>query len=91
MDKAAAGDRIYVAEGTYTGSGSDDQVVIINKDLFLSGGWNDTFDTQLGYSVLDGEGERRGIELDSGLSLEHFWIRNGHSNGGTGIYSRTIR
>ena len=41
LEKAAAGDIVKVATGTYTGSGH--QVVYISKDITLSGGWNSSF------------------------------------------------
>jgi hypothetical protein len=40
LGKAAAGDTIRVAVGTYTGAG--EEVVSINKNILLSGGWNDS-------------------------------------------------
>ena len=56
-----AGDTIKVATGTYTGTGS--QVVYINKDITLSGGWNATFTAQNGKSTIDGENARGGVYL----------------------------
>ena len=48
--KASGGDTIYVAVGTYTDTG--DQVVWLNKDTTLSGGWDETFTTQSGTSTV---------------------------------------
>src|SRR6185369_4001389 len=58
IGKAAAGDTIDVATGTYTVTGA--QVALINKSITLSGGWNAAFTTQGGMSTLDGQGARRG-------------------------------
>ena len=49
-----AGDTILVATGVYTGAG--DQVVLLNKSVTLSGGWNAGFTTQNGASTIDGQG-----------------------------------
>ena len=49
-----AGDTIRVATGIYTGAG--DQVVLLDKSVTLSGGWNAGFTTQSGASKIDGEG-----------------------------------
>jgi PKD domain-containing protein len=87
--KASAGEIINVAEGTYTGVGTE--VVLIDKDITLSGGWDPTFTTQSGMSTIDGEGIRRGIIVNSGMvaSIEHFVVQNGFFgadfDGGGGI------
>ena len=84
IEKATAGDMVYVAEGTYTGMG--DQVVLIDKDITLSGGWNLAFNSQDGMSTVDGEGARRCIKVtDFGLNvvIMQFTIQNGTN----GIYS----
>ena len=91
IGKAASGDSVYVAVGTYTGSTSD-AVVTIGKDLTLSGGWEAGFTTQAGMSTIDGQGGRRGLTIYSyskiTVMLENFTIQNGHdpSEGG-GVYS----
>jgi Zn-dependent metalloprotease len=80
-----AGDTIKVAGGTYTGSGIE--VVLINKDAILSGGWNSGFTSQTEVTIIDGEGARRGVSVSSGISadLEQFTIENGASFQGAGI------
>ena len=55
---ATSGDTIKVAVGTYTGS--DAEVVLINKSVTLSGGWNSIFTTQNSSSIIDGQGARTG-------------------------------
>jgi hypothetical protein len=57
--KAIYGDTVLVATGTYTGTGNE--VVLLNNNVTLSGGWDDTFTTQSGTSTIDGEDARRGI------------------------------
>src|SRR5262245_16518946 len=59
-----AGDTIRVAIGVYIGPGN--QVVLLNKNATLSGGWNSNFTTQSGRSTLDGRGTRRGMRVNSG-------------------------
>jgi uncharacterized repeat protein (TIGR01451 family) len=83
-----AGDTVLVATGIYTGSGSE--VVLLDKDAILSGGWNYTFTTRIGKSTIDGQGIRRGVTL-SGTdtsTIEYFSIQNGFAagpGGGGGI------
>lgn len=88
--RSSSGDTIYVATGTYTGTGS--AVVLLNKDVTLSGGWewDGTLIIQSGASVIDGEGSRRGIVTSSDViaSVERFVVRSGSSpNGGGGIFN----
>jgi PKD domain-containing protein len=86
--KASAGDAINVAIGIYTGTGSE--VVLIDRDVTLSGGWDLSFTTQSGFSSIDGQKSMRGVMVNSGVtaSLEHFIIKNGFIlDYGGGIYS----
>ncbi|MEE8390180.1 MAG: choice-of-anchor Q domain-containing protein, partial [Anaerolineae bacterium] len=80
--KASSGDTIYIASGTYTDTSS--AVVLLDKDVILSGGWkwDGTLGMQSGTSVIDGEGSRRGIVASSGVSatVELFVIQNGSSS-----------
>lgn len=80
-----AGDTIRVQVGTYTGSGNE--VVLLDKGTTLSGGWDATFTTQSGVSTIDGQGARRGITVNSGVTatVERFVVRNGMRHIGGGI------
>ena len=85
-----AGDIIQVAIGTFTGSGNE--VVLLDIDATLSGGWDGAFSAQTGHSIVDGEGARRGITVEIGMTaiLERFLIRNGGGTfllSGMGIYN----
>jgi predicted outer membrane repeat protein len=89
IGKASAGDTIYVATGTYTGTG--DEVVLLDKDAMISGGWDETFVAQVASSTIDGEEARRGVVVNSGVSavVERFTAQHGYTgdaNGG-GIYN----
>jgi parallel beta-helix repeat protein len=79
-----SGDTILVATGSYTGSG--DQVVRLNKDVTLTGGWDEAFTTQSGTSTLDGEGSRRGIAVNSGVTtlVDRLTVQNGYTGDGNG-------
>ncbi|MCG3211418.1 MAG: hypothetical protein FOGNACKC_05064 [Anaerolineae bacterium] len=74
-----AGDSVLVATGTYTGTGTE--VVLLDKSVILSGGWNTGFTTQSGTTILDGETTRRGITVISGVmvTIERITIQNGYS------------
>lgn len=86
IGKAAAGDQINIATGTYTSSGTE--VVLINKSITLFGGWSADFAVRDGISTIDGEKARRGIVTNYGIitNLNHFAIVNGIANGGAGMY-----
>ena len=88
--KASAGDTIFVAIGTYTGTGLE--VVLLDKDATLSGGWDSTFTMQSGISTIDGQGARRGVFVNSGVtaSIKLFIVENGAgptAQGGGGIFN----
>ena len=83
IGKATAGDTVYVASGTYNGASSN--VVTIDKDVTLSGGWDTTFTAKSGMSTINGESTRRGMLLYGGItvSIDHFVIENSRG----GIYN----
>ncbi len=84
--KAVNGDTINVTSGSYIATGNE--VVKIDKDIVLYGGWNSDFSEQTGYSTLNGENTRRGITVgkDCGCTpqqavntiIDHFEINNGN-------------
>ncbi|MAT98936.1 MAG: hypothetical protein CL608_17470 [Anaerolineaceae bacterium] len=79
------GDTINVAVGIYTGTG--DEVILLNKDATLAGGWNASFSAQNGYSTIDGEASRPGIMVNNGVTavVGRFVVQNGSSWGGAGV------
>ena len=84
--KAFAGDVIKIAQGTFRGTGTQ-PVVTVGNNLTLSGGWDNTFTTQSGFSVIDGQNVRKCVS-SSGSTIDHFKIMNGYtasSSGGAGI------
>ncbi len=84
IGQATAGDTILVATGTYTGTSSP--VVSVNKDLTIEGGWDSSFVTQSGMSVIDGEALRQGLQsTNAAVTIDHFVLRNGYSAAGGGI------
>jgi len=85
IGKAASGDTIRVAIGTYTGTGT--KVVLIDKNLSLSGGWDATFTTQSGTATINGGGARQGMFVNNSVTavVERFTIQNGASAYGGGI------
>jgi Zn-dependent metalloprotease len=89
IGKAAAGETILVAIGTYTGSGAE--TVLINKSIVLSGGWNAGFTAQTGSSAVDGQGSHRVIKVNSGVTatLSRFTVQNGAEpfDGAAGIWN----
>lgn len=90
IESAAIGDRVYVSAGNYQGSGNE--VVLINKRVALSGGWDENFSAQDGTSIIDGQGARRGLTTSVfgiPVVVDRFTILNGFDNaqGGGGIYN----
>jgi hypothetical protein len=96
IGKASPGDTVYVAEGTYTSEESE--VVLINKDVSLSGGWDDSFSNQVGYATIDGRTSRSGMLAVSGVTaaIDRFVIRRGvgdpdnYTYGGISIHQATL-
>jgi len=93
LSTATGSDNIYLASGNYTSSG--DEVVHIDKNIALLGGWDGTTnspairDTTLHVSVIYGQSVRRGIFIEPDLSV----IIDGlsivsceHNESGAGLY-----
>lgn len=79
VEKALSGGLIYIASGTYTGSG--DQVVLVDKDIHISGSWNESFTQHASKTIIDGEGLRRGITIFDELEvqIDHLTVQNGRN------------
>lgn len=88
IGKTTSGDTIKVAVGTYTAT-TGSEVVLINKDITLSGGWNSGFTTQSGMSALDAEGIATGIAVSNGVTaiIQNLIIQNSLNSG---IYNSGI-
>ncbi|HUI90382.1 MAG TPA: choice-of-anchor Q domain-containing protein, partial [Anaerolineales bacterium] len=92
-NKSNAGDTIDVAAGTYSWSSSVNaqaNVVIVNTSLTLSGGWDSTFSSQIGDSVIDGQNANNGVLLQaagSTVTIDRFVIENSNTGDGGGIYN----
>ncbi|MBL8058921.1 MAG: hypothetical protein JNK29_19605, partial [Anaerolineales bacterium] len=84
IGRAAAGDLIKVAVGSYTSSNTE--VVLVDRDLTISGGWEAGFASAVGMSTLDGQQARRGVTVLPGVTayIERFLIQYGRptSSGG---------
>jgi len=76
---------IFAASGTYTGSGNE--VVRLDKNIILSGGWQASFTTPSGTSIIDGQDARRGIEVNENVTavVERFTIQFGRADSAAGI------
>ena len=87
LDKATDGNTIYIAGGTYTGSGS--AVITITKSIALYGGWDGAVttppvrDPDAHSTTIDGEGTRRGIYIGGDITptLQGLRITNGDAAG----------
>jgi hypothetical protein len=91
LAQALDGDVIYVATGTYTGTGSN--VIIIAPSITLYGGWNGASsgpivrDPAAYPTTLDGQGQRRVVLINGNFSptLDGFVITRGKAVEGAGI------
>jgi hypothetical protein len=103
VDAAASGDEIHVTQGTYTSTlTSDDNVVEIDEDVVLLGGWNDdftardpdTYVSMINGTTISGGGpfllsQHRCVYIDGASPvIDGFYITGagGKGNGG-GIYN----
>ncbi len=87
--KASAGDTIKVAVGTYYYSGTGNEVVLVGKDITLSGGWDTMFLSQTGLSTIDGQSAYRGVKVPSSypmpapaIAIDRFLIQHSVNSGG---------
>jgi uncharacterized repeat protein (TIGR01451 family) len=81
LGKASFGETIYVAIGRYIGTGTE--VVLLDKNVTLSGGWDTDFTVQSGVSTIDGQDARRGMTVDRTRTalVERFRVLNGLCGG----------
>jgi hypothetical protein len=87
LSLANTGDTIYVASGTYTGTGS--AVVTVTKSITLAGGWNGAASGPIVraaatyVSKLDGQLKRRVIFLGAAITttIDGFVIERGNATG----------
>ncbi len=88
INKASVGDAVYVTDEIYHfSSNASPNVVIINKDILLSGGWNSDFTSQDGASIIDGDHVNNGILVISGdITVKNFIIENATSSNSGAIY-----
>lgn len=91
IGKASSGDTILLAIGTYTGTGTE--VVLVNKDIPISGGWDSSFVTHSGLSTIDAQSSRRGIVIGStaNATVGNVLVQNGNlgccTQRGAGIHN----
>jgi hypothetical protein len=93
LGKALQGDVIYLAQGTYTGSGG--AVIALAKSVSLYGGWDGApagpikRNPKTHESILDGQDQRRVISINGAISpvIDGFTITHGRDSLGGGIYS----
>jgi len=95
LEQAEEGDTILLAGGVHTGSG--EAVMETARSATLQGGWDGassgdvTFDMAAHPSIIDGEGQRRGVLISEGItvSLDGLSVTNGaNSAAGAGLYAR---
>ncbi|MHB9031867.1 MAG: right-handed parallel beta-helix repeat-containing protein, partial [Anaerolineae bacterium] len=74
-------DTIYIQAGIYLES------VRILDGMTLSGGWNQDFTAQVGFTVIDGSNLQRVLEIDYGIfaTLDHLVIQHGNAESGAGL------
>ena len=94
ISTAAAGDYLFVAEGTYAPATSSGDGFVVTKHLFIYGGFDGTeatLDTRAGLfeaTVLDGTSATRvvtvsGVTGTPGVVIDGFQIKDGVGSGGT--------
>ena len=89
LDQAADGDTIYVAQGTYTGSGQ--AVITVTHTITVYGGWDGAAggpvsrDPDAYPTILDGQGQRRVVFINGTISpvMDGFTITGGNGSNAT--------
>ncbi len=95
LAQATDGDAIYLAQGTYTGTGG--AVITVTRSITLYGGWNGAAsglvvrDPGRYPTTVDGEGQRRGVYMSKAITvtLEGFTVTNGAAlDRGAGLFAQ---
>ena len=95
LQQATDGDTIYVAAGTYTGTGA--AVITITRSITLYGGWDGSAsgplvrDSTAHPTTLDGEGQRRVAYIGRHITvtMESLTVTNGLATDyGAGLYAQ---
>lgn len=92
LNLAVDGDNLYLAQGTYTSTGS--AVALITQTIGFYGGWDGSTtlpivrDPDIYTTTLDGEKTRGviNIQMSNGPTIDGFTIKNGRALQGGGIY-----
>ncbi len=87
LSRATDGDTIYLAQGTYTGSGG--AVITVTRSITIYGGWDGTTttppvcDPHAHPATIDGEGKRRGVYIGGEIApaLRGLRITRGNATG----------
>lgn len=94
VSQAIPGQSIYVAGGTYTGSGAD-PVVRVTTAVTLTGGfdaanWGAPPNPIVNPTILDGQATRQVVRIEGAISpiIENFEIVNGRAPSGAGIFNQ---
>ncbi len=94
LNQTDSGATLYLAQGTYTGSGA--AVMMLDHDLSVFGGWNGVstgspiLDPVAFPTILDAEDQRRGVQVDGGANilLDGFTVTRGqHDVKGAGLFA----
>ncbi|MGB8982607.1 MAG: choice-of-anchor Q domain-containing protein [Anaerolineales bacterium] len=95
IQQATAEAIVLLSAGTYNGTGGN-SIVTVSKNITLYGGWDSTFTSQNGKTVIDGQKARPGLKINTGVvaDISNLTIQNGYASQGAGIYNEgnlTIR
>jgi hypothetical protein len=76
IGKASAGDTIYVQVGTYYTDPDSIEVIHLDKGVNITGGWNESFTTRSGRSVIEVIISRRLSKNIIQATISHLILRN---------------
>lgn len=73
------GDTVWIASGVYTGDGDVfEEIVTINQEVNMVGGWNQSFSEQNGTTIIDGQHSRPVIRVNADAVVDRISIINGN-------------